>query len=414
MNFTDNSGNKFENPWGENEGFKPNNRSKKGKSIEDPIADIIKKGQAKLSELLGNDKKSPFNQGGGDGSNFAFRGAFFAVVASVILVLWLLTGFYVVQPDEEGVILRFGKYNRTATSGLNYKLPSPLERLYKISVTRVNREEIGFRSTSMATGGRSMVNKERAGNTIVPQESIMLTGDENIISIDLDVQWVIKDAKKFLLNVRDLANENTVKNSAESAIRDVIGRVNIAEALAEERSKIERDAKQLLQSILDSYDIGVHVARLQLLRVEPPAEVLEAYRDVQSSKADREREINQAYAYKNDIIPRARGEAKRILQEAEGYQKAVISQAQGDAGRFEAIYNEYKNAKDVTKKRMYLESIEGILQGMNKVIIDKNISGNLMPILPMGEILKKAPLPQVVMQDNNNTAIETNFQPNSQ
>lgn len=349
MSFNGNLTNAFDNPWGENEGSKPNNRSKKGANVEDPIADIVKKGQAKLAELLGNGKKMPFNQG--NGGNFGFKASFLVVIAVVGVVLWLLTGFYVVQPDEEGVVLRFGKYNRTSTSGLNYKLPAPLERLYKISVTRVNREEIGFRSTSSVAVGRSAMNKDRAASgKMVPQESIMLTGDENIISIDLDVQWVIKDAKKFLLNVRDLSNENTVKSSAESAIRDVIGRVNIAEALAEERSKIEQDAKRLLQDILDSYDMGVHVARLQLLRVEPPAEVLEAYRDVQSSKADREREINQAYAYKNDIIPRARGEAKRIIQEAEGYQKAVISQAQGEAGRFEAIYNEYKSAKDVTKR----------------------------------------------------------------
>jgi membrane protease subunit HflK len=424
MNFTTltTKGNKFDNPWGDN-GHKNGDRPRRSGKIDDPIADIIKKGQAKLNEMLSRQKGGDFNNGGFGGG--VFGASLIMVIVVIALLVWLATGFYVIQPDEEGVILRFGKYNRTATPGLNYKLPVPFETLEKISVTTVNREEIGFRSnvSASSSGSRSPFSsmrgqaKDANSNKAVPQESIMLTRDENIASIDLDVQWVIKDAKKFLLHIRDLPGENTVKISAESIIREVIGQVNLVEVLAEERSKIEQDAKQLLQKTLDSYDMGVQIDRVQLLRVEPPAEVLEAYRDVQSSKADREREINQAQAYRNDIIPRARGEAQRKLQEAEGYKNALIQKARGEAGRFDSVYNEYKNSKDVTKKRMYLETIEDIMQGMNKIIIDKNAANSVLPLLPMADMFKKPNLASssaVVSGSDNNAPIETNFAPNNQ
>jgi membrane protease subunit HflK len=425
MNFTTltTKRNNFDNPWGDN-GHKSSDRPRRSGKIDDPIADIMKKLQAKLNEMLSQQKGGDFNNNGGFGGG-ALGTSLAAIVAGIALLIWLATGFYVIQPDEEGVILRFGKYNRTATPGLNYRLPTPIETLEKISVTTVNREEIGFRSNAAASSGSSRSPfssmrgqvKDMNSNKAVPQESIMLTRDENIASIDLDVQWVIKDAKKFLLHIRDLPGENTVKSGAESIIREVIGQVNLVEVLAEERSKIEQDAKQLLQATLDSYDMGVQIDRVQLLRVEPPAEVLEAYRDVQSSKADREREINQAQAYRNDIIPRARGEAQRKLQEAEGYKNALIQKARGEAGRFDSVYNEYKNSKDVTKKRMYLETIEDIMQGMNKIIIDKNAASNVLPLLPMADMFKKSNLASsntVVSGADNNAAIETNFAPNNQ
>ena len=369
---------RFENPW--------DNKKKPGK---EELDDIIKKGQQRLVHFL--NQKGSKNKGGGNGggnfdgpdfSNFINQKSLL-IAGLVILVMWLSTGFYTVQPDEEAVVMRFGKYARTSPSGLNYKMPYPLETVTKISVTRINKEEIGFRSS-----GKRISSREELLEHTVSNESQILTTDENIVDINFEVQWIIVDAKKYLFNVRDLYNENTVKSTAESAMREIIGLSTISNVLAEERSKSEQDTKNLLQRILDSYDMGVKIVRVQLLRVDPPQEVLDAYRDVQNAKQDKEKEINQAFAHRNDIVPRARGEAERFLQEAEGYKKQVIANAQGEAQRFSSIYEQYRTAKDVTRKRMYLETMEGILEGMEKVIIDKGSASNVVPYLPLNELMK--------------------------
>lgn len=381
---------KNSNPWG---GGGDNNRGNKPEDIDE----ILRKGQEKIVELIThNNKKKKSGKGGGRGGSGGNRGnipdlpakKLLMLLLIIVLGLWFSTGFYTVQPDEQGVIMRFGKYHRTASSGLNYKLPTPFEKVTILSVTRVNKEEIGFRSASSDSSRRveRSRNKNKSKKSI-PQESQMLTEDENIIDIDFDVQWVIKDAKQYLFNVRDLSNENTVKNTAESAMREVIGQVGISEALAEERSDIEFKAKTLLQNTLDSYGMGVEIMRVQMLRVEPPPEVLAAYRDVQSSKADREKVINQASAYRNEIVPQARGDAEKLLQEAESYQKQRIALAVGEAGRFDAIYRQYIKAKDITRKRMYLETLEEIFTGMNKIILDKNTStSGVLPYLPLNQL----------------------------
>lgn len=363
----------FENPWDKNRGDK------------DDLDEMIRKGQKKLMEFF----KEPGSSGGGNhGGHSPFGNmmnrTLLTIVGLVVLVAWLSTGFYTIQPDEEGVILRFGKYARTSVPGLNYKLPYPIETVTKISVTRVNKEEIGFRSS-----GKRITSREQLLENTVRNESQMLTTDENIVDINFEVQWVIKDAKDFLFNVRDLYSENTVKNVAESALREVIGLSEVTEVLAEERSKIEVDGKMLMQEILDHYGMGVEIVRLQLLRVEPPQEVIDSYRDVQNAKQDKEREINRALAYRNDIIPRARGEAKQILQEAEGYQKQVTASAVGEAEKFLQIFEEYRKAKDVTRKRIYLETMEQILENMDKIVLDNNGSSGVLPYLPLNELLKK-------------------------
>src|SRR5712672_2978312 len=298
-----------------------------------------------------------------------------AIVIAAIVVLWAASGFYRVLPDEVGVVLRFGAYNRTTQPGLNYHLPTPIETVLRPSVTRVNRTEIGYRNAEGP--GRGQVTRQ------VPEEALMLTGDENIVDINFTVFWVIKDARAYLFNIR--APEATVKSAAESAMREVIGETPIAQALAEGRGKIETDTQHLLQGILDAYSAGIEVTQLQLLRVDPPAPVIDAFRDVQRALADREKLRNEAEAYRNDIIPRARGAAVAIKQEAEAYRQEIIARAQGDADRFTSVYRAFKVAQDVTLQRLYLETMEEILKSSNKVIIDKSAEGGngVIPYLPL-------------------------------
>jgi membrane protease subunit HflK len=299
-----------------------------------------------------------------------------AVVVIAILVIWLASGFYRVLPDEVGVVLRFGAYNRTTQPGLNYHLPSPIEKALTPSVTRVSRTEIGYRSGETATG-------RGVGTRQVPEEALMLTGDENIVDVNFTVFWVIKDAYAYLFDIRD--PDATVKSAAESAMREVVGETPIAQALSEGRGRIETETQKLLQGILDAYKSGVEVTQLQLLRVDPPAPVIDAFRDVQRALADRERLRNEAEAYRNDIIPRARGDAVRVKQEAEAYRQEIIARAQGDADRFTAVYKAFKAAQDVTLQRLYLETMEEILKNSNKVIIDKSAEGGsgVLPYLPL-------------------------------
>jgi membrane protease subunit HflK len=300
-----------------------------------------------------------------------------AIVLLAILVIWLASGFYRVLPDEVGVVLRFGAYNRTTQPGLNYHLPSPIEKVLTPSVTRVNRTEIGYRSGEGAAAVRA------AGSRQLPEEALMLTGDENIVDINFTVFWVIKDAKAYLFNIRD--PDATVKSAAESAMREVIGETPIAQALSEGRGKVETDTQHLLQGILDAYGAGIEVSNLQLLKVDPPAPVIDAFRDVQRALADRERLRNEAEAYRNDIIPKARGAAVAVKQEAEAYRQEIIARSHGDADRFLAVYHAFKAAQDVTVQRLYLETMEEILKNSNKVIIDKSAEGGsgVLPYLPL-------------------------------
>jgi modulator of FtsH protease HflK len=243
-------------------------------------------------------------------------------------------------------------------------------------VTRVNRTGIGYRN---AEGPAT----REAATRQVPEEALMLTGDENIVDINFTVFWVIKDAKAYLFNIR--APEATVKSVAESAMREVIGETPIAQALAEGRGKIETDTHGLLQRILDDYGAGIEVTQLQLLKVDPPGPVIDAFRDVQRALADRERLRNEAEAYRNDVVPKARGAAAAVKQEAEAYRQEIIARSQGDADRFISVYHAFKAAQDVTLQRLYLETMEEVLKSSNKVIIDKSAQGSsgVLPFLPL-------------------------------
>ncbi|MDC3055258.1 FtsH protease activity modulator HflK [Candidatus Pelagibacter sp.] len=295
----------------------------------------------------------------------------------VLLVVWTLSGLYRVLPDEQGVVLRFGKFVKTTQPGLNYHLPFPIENVLTPKVTKVNRMDIGFRSerdSGFSSGGVADV----------PEESLMLTGDENIVNIDFSVFWVIKDAGNFLFKIQD--PEGTVKAAAETAMREVIARSDIQPILTEGRSLIEADTQEIIQEILDEYTSGIQITQVQTQKADPPDQVIDAFRDVQAARADMERSKNEAEAYANDVIPRARGEAAKILQAAEAYKKEVVAKAEGEASRFLSIYNEYAKAKKVTQERMYLETMEEVLADINKIIIDKNSGEGVVPYLPLQEL----------------------------
>ena len=307
-----------------------------------------------------------------------------ALLASIGLLLWLSSGIYFVKADEQGVVMRFGEYIRTTAPGVNYHFPYPIEAVETPRVTTINHAEIGFRS-----GGLSRAAK--GNDSSIAEESLMLTGDENIVDIDFEVQWKINSAPDFLFNVRN--PEETVKAVSESAMREVIGKSKIATVLAEGKLGVEQDTKKLIQETLNTYKSGIEVVSVNLLKADPPAQVIDAFRDVQTARADLETSRNQAEAYSNDILPKARGQAQQMVLEAEGYKQEVINRAEGEASRFSAIYNEFKQAKDVTKKRMYLEAMEDILQGVNKVIMDGKASNGVVPYLPLSELKSRAEEP---------------------
>ncbi len=307
------------------------------------------------------------------------RGIFILVL--IALGIWLLTGFYQVKPNQEGVVLRFGEWTKTTTPGLNYHLPGPIETVEKPEVTNINRVEIGYRTIRD--------NRGRLAQTSIPNESLMLTGDENIIDVQFTVFWRIVDAGKYLFNVR--SPDRTVKDASEAAMREVIGKTDLNSALSEGRSVLAAQTQELVQEILDSYESGILITQVEPQQIDPPEAVIAAFRDVQAARADEERAKNEAEAYRNDIIPRARGEAERILQEAEAYEQEVVARATGEAERFILVFNEYRQAKNVTRQRIYLETMEKILAGMNKVLIDSSAEGSqgVVPYLPLPELERR-------------------------
>ncbi|MCX7933487.1 MAG: FtsH protease activity modulator HflK [Rhodovarius sp.] len=298
-----------------------------------------------------------------------------ALLAVILVAIWGASGFYRVQPDELGVVLRFGAFHRTSPPGLNYAIPWPIETVTTPRVTRINRVDIGFRSAPETVPGvRQGVARD------VLAESLMLTGDENIIDIDFAVFWRIRDVGDFLFNIRN--PEETVKSAAESVMREVIGRTPIQAALTEARAQIEQEVRRGTQAIIDQYRAGIEITQVQMAKVDPPAAVIDAFRDVQRANADRERMRNEAEAFRNDVIPRARGEADRMVAEAQGFRDSQVARARGEAGRFAAVLAAYTQAQDVTMRRIYLETMEEILRRSPMVLIDDRLQG-LMPFLQL-------------------------------
>ena len=355
-----------QSPWGGDEKKRKSDDGKKNSyNSGGDYDDYLKQFQDKLKSFFPN-SKSPMS---------------FSIILIIILTFWFGSGFYRVGTDEQGVVTRFGEYVRTSEPGLHYHLPFPIEKVLKPKVTRVNRIEVGFRTSQSQFSQNSQVRQ-------VPEEALMLTGDENIVDLNFTVFWIIKDAKDFLFNIRN--PEMTIKSVGESVMREKIGQTPIDPILSEGKSVVEEDAKVKLQEVLDYYNSGVLVTQVQLQKADPPELVIESYRDVQRAKTDEQRLKNEAESYRNDIIPRARGEAEQMLQKAEGYKQEVVAKSKGEAERFISVYNSYKSSKDVTRQRIYLETLEQTLGNINKVIIDNDAQGGVVPYLPLPEIKKRS------------------------
>ena len=334
------------------------------------LEELLKRGQDRFKGML------PRSGGWG--------GKGIGVLLLLAIVGWMLSGFYRVEPDEVGVEQRFGRYSEATLPGLRYHLPFPVETVTTPKVTRVNRIDVGFRSAGETS--RPLQNTARD----IIEESLMLTGDENIVDIDFAVFWRVKDARAYLFNVQQPAP--TVKAVAESVMREVVGQRRIDDVLTEGREDVQRETREGMQRVLDMYGAGVEVTQVQLQKADPPAAVIDAFRDVQAARADQERLRNEAQAYSNDVIPRARGQAEQVRLEAEGYREQVVADARGEVSRFLAIYVEYAQAKTVVRERMYLETMEQVFHGMSKILIDNAASGQgVVPFLPLNELQKRLP-----------------------
>lgn len=357
-------------PWGGggNNGGGGGNRGPWGQGPRGPggggqppnLEDLLRRGQDRFKGIVPE---------GGWGK----RGILLAGLA--LALVWGFTGLYRVEPDELGMVTRFGKWVETTPPGLHYHLPVPIETVTTLSVTSQRRVDVGLSSAESARGLR----RDNA------DESLILTGDENIADVAFSIFWVIDDASQYLFNVQD--PDATVRAVAVSAMREVIGRSRLQDAQTEGRERIAREARELIQSVLTSYGAGIQVTQLQLHRVDPPSAVIEAYRDVQAARANQEQYRNEAEAYYNDKVPQARGQAEKILQESEGYRQQVVADAQGQASRFLSVLTAYNAAKDITVQRIYIETMEGILRNMNKILIDgKNGTQGVLPYLPLPEL----------------------------
>jgi membrane protease subunit HflK len=295
-------------------------------------------------------------------------------IIGVVAMVWVASGFYTVGPDQRGIVLRFGKHLDTTDPGFHWHWPYPLETVVRPKVTEVQRVEIGFRTIDPGPPARS---------ADVASESLMLTGDENIIDIDLVVQYRIADPAKYLFKVRHLSD--TIKSAGEAALREVIGRRHIDEALTIGKLEIQEETRALLQTILNTYDAGVQVVAVQLQEVQPPKQVIDAFKDVASAREDKVRFINEAEGYRSAIIPEVRGKVEMILREAEAYREEKVRRAQGETQRFLQVLGEYQRAKEVTRKRLLLETLEEVLPQMDKIILEDGAGTNVLPILPLGE-----------------------------
>ncbi len=379
------------NPWGKPKGkpsSKPENNTpwgnaseNKGRSSNQQNGGFSGGDGPDLDDFLrqAQDRVQSFIPGSGNKSSFLLL--FF-----VLLGLWMLTGLYRVLPEEHAVVMTFGKWTDTKTEpGLAYRAPWPIQDIEKVNVTFERRIEFGFRENVTRRRGTKSSNNSLVD---VPDESLMVTGDENIIDIDFVVSWRIADAGKYLFEIRN--PEKTIKKVAESAMREVVGQTAIQSALTGSRAQVQSKTREIMQSMLDDYKSGIAINEVQLQEVNPPKQVVEAFDDVLRAQADKERLQNEADAYRNKIIPEARGEAEKLRQQAEAYKQKTINVASGDAERFISIYNAYAQAKDITAKRMYIETMQGIMKNSKKVIIGGDNASGVLPYLPLNQLQNKS------------------------
>lgn len=357
MPWSNNDNNQNQNPWGNRGG---------GQTPPD-LDEVVRRLQERFGGFFGGGK------GGSNGPSMN-KGMVSGILAAVLL-FWGLSGFYMVAADEEAVVLRFGKHVATKGPGLNWAVPYPIETVEKLPVTRVQRLEIGFRQYPDGA-----IRKRT-------NESLMLTKDENIVDISFIVQYKIKSVEEFLFNIESAPK--TVRDAAESAIREVIGRTFIDDVLTTKKAEVEVETQRLIQQILDSYVAGISVSTVKLQDVQPPERVIKEFKDVASAREDRERAKNEAEAYANDIIPKARGEAKKMILDAQAYAKEVVERAKGEADRFESVLTAYQKAPEVTRKRLYMETMQDVLTRADKIIVDGSVAGNVLPYLPLDRVGNK-------------------------
>ncbi len=354
-------------PWGSGPTGGSGGGGMRGPTPPD-LDELLRSGKEKFKNMM------PGGMGTGKG---------IALILLAGIGIWLFSGVYRVQPGERGVELLFGAKvsDSTTAPGLHFWFPSPIGRVYTPNVEQTNEILVGFRGTG--AGSRAATVRD------VPEESLMLTGDQNIIDIDYVVQWRIKSPIDFLFNTRDPVG--TTKLASESALREVVGQTNLEDALAARRSEVENKTRESLQKILDEYKAGIFVASVKMQKAEPPQPVIDAFNDVQRAKQDRERQQNEAEAYSNDILPKAKGQAERMIQEARAYREQRIKEAEGEAKQFLEVYEAYKGNPDVTRRRLYIERLQDVLSGSNKVIIDSEKGGGsgVVPYLPLPEVQKR-------------------------
>ncbi|MGB4056979.1 MAG: FtsH protease activity modulator HflK [Alphaproteobacteria bacterium] len=388
MGWDDNSDNsKRKNPWG-----RPGNEPTRGPwgggggngggrtpgGNEPPDLDaMLRKAQDNFRNIM------PGNFG---------SGAALGLGLLAILVLWLASGLFIVSPGDNVVIQRFGKWTRTVdTEGLGYHLPAPIETAQSLRVNEVRSMNVGFTEAFSRAGDKAM--------TDVPEESLMLTSDRNIVDLNIVVQWSIKSAEDFLFNVED--QENTIKQVTQSAIRDIVGQTEMFPIITNQREAVAARTKAIIQQNLDQYKSGITISQVLIKKAEVHPDVQNAFQDVQSAKQDAEDVQNRAEAYREDILPKARGAATQITQEAEGYKQSVAAKAKGDAERFNSIYAAYLGGKDVTKERLYIEMMEDVLKNAQKIILDSKGNNGVVPYLPLNEMKRKTPpAPEAIPLDN--------------
>ena len=353
-------------PWGQGP-------SGGGKNQPPDLEDLLKRGQDKLKQVI------PGGGSGGVPGSLIFAGA---VALAAVMAFYAFT--FRVNADEVGLVLRFGEFTRQEQPGLHFRLPYPIEEVRQPRVTEQRIIEIGMRSS------RSLGRVASTSVRDVPEESLMLTGDENIVDIDFVVFWKVdpKRIQDYEFNIQN--RDQTVKDVAESAMREVIGQTNIQPILTEARQRIEQSVQKLIQDILDGYKAGIRIDAITLQKVDPPTQVIDAFRNVQAARAELETQKNKANEYANKIVPEARGEAQRILQGAEGYKSQTVAEATGQSSRFLKIYEEYKKSPEVTRKRMFLETMERVMSGTDKIILDNKGNGpGVTPFLPLDQLQRK-------------------------
>jgi membrane protease subunit HflK len=352
-------GQKPNSPWGQ-----PGGGRSPGAGSDDLEAQI-RKVQERFRGAFGGG-----GSGGKTGGPGGLGGAGLGIIAFLVVIAWIFSGVFIVDAGEQGVIKRFGKFDRTVSNGVHVHLPFPIEESIIVTVEQINRVNVGFATS----GGREVDQRD---------ESLMLTGDQNIVDIDFSVLWRISDAGAYLFNVQN--PDEAVKAVAESAMREVVGNRNLEPIITRERGVVQTEARDLMQATLDSYGAGIIVTQVQLSKADPPAEVIDSFRDVVNAGQDAERTINEATAYRNQVVPEARGTAARMLQEAEAYRERVVRESTGEAERFRLIYEEYRKAPRVTRERMYLETMESVLGRADKILLDTG-EGGVVPFLPLDRL----------------------------